>query len=73
MPFGASSRRFGKRETAGEWLSRCPNRLTDAFESRWLAGENTFEVWLGVVQDFPQADSIDLEYAAKFANRRIRA
>jgi hypothetical protein len=47
------------------------DRLTDAFENRWLAGQNTFEIWFGVARDFPQADLVDLEYAAKFANRRI--
>jgi len=47
------------------------DRLTNAFERRWLAGENTLEIWFGVSGDFPQADLVDLEYAAKFANRRI--
>ena len=46
--------------------------MTDAFVSRWLAGQDTFTVWYGVMKDFPAADQTDLEYAAKFANRRIR-
>jgi hypothetical protein len=29
-------------------------RLTDAFESRWLAGQSTFEIWFGVVRDSKQ-------------------
>jgi hypothetical protein len=32
------------------------DRLVDAFVHRWLAGQNTFEIWCGVVRDFPQAD-----------------
>jgi hypothetical protein len=48
------------------------DRLTDAFEERWRAGQDTFTVWCGVWKDFPQADLVDLEYAAKFANRRIQ-
>src|SRR5262249_25206054 len=48
------------------------DRLTEAFETRWLLGQSTFQIWSGVVKDFPQADLVELEYAAKFANRRIR-
>jgi hypothetical protein len=48
------------------------DRLTHAFEERWRSGQNTFQIWSGVWKDFPEADLIDLEYAAKFANRRIR-
>jgi hypothetical protein len=48
------------------------DNLIDAFCSRWLLGQSTFEIWCGVVTDFPQADQVDLEYASKFANRRIR-
>jgi hypothetical protein len=47
------------------------DRLTDAFEMRWRLGQSTFQIWSGVWKDFPEADAIDLEYAAKFANRRI--
>ena len=48
------------------------NEVADAFVSRWLLGQDTYQIWDGVVRDFPAADQTDLEYAAKFANRRIR-
>lgn len=46
--------------------------VTNAFISRWLAGQDTLTIWSGVCRDFPAADQTDLEYAAKFANLRIR-
>jgi hypothetical protein len=48
------------------------DQLTDGFAMRWRSGQNTFAIWCGVMRDFPEADLLDLEYAAKFANRRIR-
>jgi hypothetical protein len=48
------------------------HRLTDAFEKRWRNGQNTFAIWRGVLRDFPNAEPVDLEYAAKFANRCIQ-
>ena len=71
MPFAASSGRFGKIGTKWGSSSRCPtplrskgvmvnqglfDRVADAFVSRWLAGQDTFTIWSGVMSDFPAAD-----------------